>query len=447
MNSPWYQYPVPFSDLWVMDMKEVSPEMPVAKALGAVPDRTASFDGVDDVITVPLPSWAHTPRSLGIMWVDFWMRYTRQGARHSYLVDAFSGDDVELRWYIEGHGDEVYISLVHKPGPFQQLVRRWGPLTGIVDVWHHMTFTIRTTPVLHAQATSMLLVQSFFFLDFMRVSTERSAAETHPVAIDKGLSRLVLGGIAASRAASASTQGQNDHIHFFEGEFDDFRVWWRACTIATDPSACDPYSFRLPRLNDGSPAPSARRKDGGPVHLKDVKLDDIAAPIAEHLFAKEDPKYIASEARERANKAERQADGLILHLDFNRQPALDGSLFDVDVLSAKETAGVLLDVNSVLAPALCRATPEPATAAASFRVAACPNCAKTCTFSNFAETTAFAEESIDLEFYRENGWCQCFDPSKVMARSCECSVKWCLYRSSTSVPCVLWARTRTHTSL
>ena len=135
--------------------------------------------------------------------------------------------------------------------------------------------------------------------------------------------------------------------------------------------------------------------------------------ITEHLFAREDPTHIPSEARDRADKAERKADGLILHLDFNLDPALDGSLFDIDAVSDTDTADVLLDVEKVRLPALCQETLDYSSTSLSGRSVTCPNCAKTCTFSNFAETIALRAESIDLEFYIERGWCQCLDPLKV----------------------------------
>lgn len=240
------------------------------REVGTVPDLAASFDGEDDVIIVPLPSWCQAHQSVGVVWIDFWMRY--QGTSSSYLVEALSGDNIELRWLIEAHGDDLYFSLIYQPGASQHRVQQWGPLAkNMRGVWHHVTFTIRTTPVLSEQlVSSMLLVQSFCFLDFMQVPG--SAAESGAVSINRGISRLIVGGTASGIAHDSQTR-------FFKGEIDDWRLWWRSCPISTDPSACDPYSFVLPRLKDGTSAPAARRADGRHVHLKDVEFDDIALPI------------------------------------------------------------------------------------------------------------------------------------------------------------------------
>jgi len=243
-----------------------------AREFGTVRDLAANFDGEDDVIIVPLPSWCHAHRSVGVIWMDFWMRYLQQGTSNSYLVEALSGESIELRWLIESYGGDLYLSLIHQPGASQQLVQRWGPLAkNIRGVWHHVTFTIRTTPIFSGQpVSSMLLVQSFCFIDFVQVPV--SANESVPVVINRGISRLIIGGTASGITYDSQTR-------FFKGELDDWRLWWRSCPISTDPSACDPYSFVLPRLNDGSSAPAARRADGRHVHLRDVEFDDIALPI------------------------------------------------------------------------------------------------------------------------------------------------------------------------
>lgn len=432
------QLPKPLSDLWLIDMTQARRSSDTLPTLTS--DRTAKFDGVDDLVDIPLPPWCDEPRSVGVLWIDFWMRYTRSADSNSYLIEALSGreqTEVQLQWFIEGVYDEIYITLLLHPGNQQQLVRRWGPIPSSVGVWHHVTFTLRTSPVLNAQiAPSLLIAQAFFFLDFKQAPTSSTADIDEPLILNSGLSLIALGG-TASPTAKRSTR----RFEFFEGEMDDFRVWWRACPIATDPSGCDPYAFTPMLLRDGTRMTAARRLDGQPIRLEDVAFDDIAMPVRIHTFSRDDPRLAPSVYRDRAAAAARVKDGLILHLDFNAAPDLDGAMLGPGPVQNNR----LLDTNTVLAPAYCSAVLPPPTSFTFGRgvkttTISCPTCPEQCTVSRshqfvastieaswfgdplhpiqgvFAQTDSGSgsEAGSATDFFAEWGWCQCLEADKVV---------------------------------
>lgn len=468
------QLPKPLSDLWLIDMKQApiakgstNPDSTRARQTLAR-DHTAEFDGVDDLVDIPLPPWCDERRSVGVVWIDFWMRYTRSAISNSYLIEALSGreqTDTQLRWFIEGAHEEVYVKLVLRPGDQQQLVRRWGPIpsTSAVGVWHHVTFTLRTSPVFSAQIEpSLMIAQAFFFLDFEQVPMSSTADIDETLILNSGLSRIVLGGVSSSTG-----KGSTKRFEFFEGAVDDFRVWWRACPIATDPSSCDPFAFAPLRLRDGTSVTAVRRSDGRPIQLKDVAFDDVAMPVRVHTFSKDDPRLTPSIYRDREAAAARAKDGLILHLDFNDAPALDGALLGPGPVSNDRP----LDTSIMPAPAYCSVVLPPPTSSSFGRsvktvTTTCPTCPEQCTIARShhfvtstiqaswfgdgvyptlgvldqAESDRGSDPDGSIAFFSEWGWCECLDADKVVDKCLRCtSVCMCarVHRRACVAACLL----------
>jgi hypothetical protein len=84
-----------------------------ASASGEKTDKMAEFDGIDDIISIQLPTWCKSVRSMSVFAVDFWTFFTVSGTSKSIFVDAYSDGSAILRWYatMDGVGN-LYFSLV-----------------------------------------------------------------------------------------------------------------------------------------------------------------------------------------------------------------------------------------------------------------------------------------------------------------------------------------------
>ena len=359
--------------------------------------QMAVFDGIDDLLVIDLPAWCHQAE-LSVVWVDFWMRMTgtSEGNTNTYLLDGIASGFRVIRWVLEsGDAGDVYLNLFLQSGKIQRHARRWGPISMSVGTWHHFTFTLRT------QAS--FLVQSFFFLDFVQISTASNETMLENLILNSGLSHIIFGG---SLTAEAEAMGHQKYA-FLKGEIEEFKVWWRPCPITTDPSACNAHAFSLPRLNNGTTIPSARRPDGSRIHLRDVTLDDIALPVRQYAMTTTNLTESAA------------ALGLIIYLNF----------------STAFLNGASYDASGAPVPALCNLTSEGLNGAPIM----CPMCAEECSSSRSSEfdgsTIASAWFTFDtienglFTFYAKNGWCQCRDsdtcPQNTICRCPKNDIKVC----------------------
>jgi hypothetical protein len=163
-----------------------------------------------------------------------------------------------------------------------------------------------------------------------------------------------------------------------------------------------------------------------------VEFDDIARPVRIHLFARDDPRYIPSTARDLAAAAARADDGLILHLDFNTATAFEGALSG----PSQTFDDTLLDASIVAAPAFCTNVPSFSSSHIfneKHSSMSCPACSEECTYSQsqkFLASTieeswalgrllrnSSGERYADLNsisFCDQYGWCECLDADKVL---------------------------------
>jgi hypothetical protein len=79
-------------------------------------DLMASFDGVDDVIVLPLPLWCSKVTSMSVFAADMWMFYTATGKLKVILLDAYQGDIALLRWYATSERGSIFVTLLLNPG-------------------------------------------------------------------------------------------------------------------------------------------------------------------------------------------------------------------------------------------------------------------------------------------------------------------------------------------
>mmetsp|Transcript_22058 Transcript_22058/g.33702 ORF Transcript_22058/g.33702 Transcript_22058/m.33702 type:complete len:957 (+) Transcript_22058:1964-4834(+) len=353
------------------------------------------LDGVDDVLSVPLPDWCHAATSMSVLWIEMWINL-KSAASGSILVDAHATETLSiLRWSFSALDPGLYLLLELRPDTVQTLVKAWGPLDpAVIGSWHHVALTLRTAR--HRPRSGVVrnvITQAFAFLDGSPLPLDPdydfgAIILASELSFEYGISELYMG------CPPLASRG----YVCLHAAIDNFRVWWPPCPHLDDPSKCNPYAFLYPILPDGSRLPRAVRATGERIHDHEVLLADVALPVKEHMFT--DPVPMDTE-------------GLLVQLRFNVQKRAE--------LVDESTWGGITDCSCYVC----------ASASSSRRM--CAGCESGCSFDNCVnfdgDCTADAMwEPAALSQLAREGVCDCTELSQCPKQVQECTCPPELYR-------------------
>ena len=384
----------PLDDIWLIDTKQNNP-------IGNAREGMLTFDGVDDILSIPLPSFTSTTRSMNGVSIDCWIQI-RSSDGLVILWDAMTGDAVVLRAILKTYGAHQYVSLIYYPGDNKETtLKTWGPIKtpGFRSDWHHVAFVLRFAHV--SQGSSLdpiaIPVQAFFFIDCMPIPDDGKflLLDLKSLSLSDGIDSVYVGG-PSSRASRLARDG----YQYFSGNVDNFRIWWVQCPAG--PTKCNPYGFLYPQQDY---APYKRIPASG-IQDADVTIDDVAPVLRESMFT-------------------------------DRMPTNTTDLL-VSIEADHEDAGGLLIDSSLWLPASCELGKEGNTA--------CDGCPQDCFFDECWKYDVDCFESRlsedHVKFYAESGSCKCHDsllcPRYVEACECPSAFDRQCTKSDSSGPCIEW---------
>lgn len=353
----------PLDDIWIIDTAESS-------IVDAARDGMLYFDGIDDLIAIPLPSFVSTTRSMSGMWIDAWMQLETGDGSNVVLWDAMTGESVVLRVLLTTTNGLPYARLIYYPGVNKQvIIKTWGPITteGFTSSWHHIAFVLRFA---HFSAGALsepdaIPVQAFFFVDCVPVKDDGKfmLLDLKQTRLSQGLHSISVGGVS-SRASQMARSGYTN----FNGYLDNIRIWWPQCPPG--PSKCNPFAFLYPQ-QDYAPfqrVPSSGIKDS------EVVIDDVAPMLRHSMFA---------------DRMATNATDLLISIEVDHED---------------KSGGILIDTSTWL-PATCASGRSGSTA--------CDGCPDKCFFDTCHEYDVDCIErrvsEDNIKWYAENGECECFD--------------------------------------
>jgi len=367
-------------DMWIIDTVQ-------APGNNAVRNDMLGFDGIDDVIAIPLPEFVGASdlssgtRAMNGMWLEAWIQQKRIDGT-VVLWDAMTGDTVILRAMLMAVGGRQFARLVYYPGDAkQQIVKTWGPIMteGFTSSWHHIAFVMRFAHVSRGSAADpdAILTQAFFFVDCEPQKDDGTflLLDLRTLALSSGLDFIYVGGASVKAAILAREGYQN-----FHGNMDNIRIWWVPCPPG--PTKCNPYGFLYPQQD----YPPYKRMPASGIHDKDVTVDDVAPILRDSMFE-------------------------------NTMPTNTTDLLVSIEVDIRGENGILIDSSTWL-PADCERNKEASTA--------CPGCPEACFFDDCWKFDAdcfeprLSEETV--LFYAENGTCKCLDSIECpnYAEKCKC---------------------------
>ena len=365
----------PLDDIWLIDTQEANPTQ-------GARDGVLCFDGIDDVISIPLPSFVSTTRSMNGVWIDFWIKLESGDSNNVILWDTMTADAVVLRTVLTTIDAQPYVRLIFYPGDNkQQVIKTWGPITtkGFSTSWHHFAFVLRFAHISRGSSVEpdAIPTQAFFFVDCQSVSDDGLFLQLSlkSLALSSGFTSVFVGG-ASSRA---SQMARNSYSNF-NGFMDNIRIWWVQCPQG--PSACNPYAFLYP-IQDYSPY---QRVPASGIQDYEVSIDHVAPVLRESMFT---------------DRMSTNATDLLVNVEVDHQ----------------DMGGILIDSSTWL--------PEDCSTGKSGRTA-CATCPEECFFDDCAAFDVdcigarLSEENVKM--YAENGTCECSDTMTcpIYTEHCKC---------------------------
>jgi hypothetical protein len=381
-------------DIWIIDTGEPS-------AHGSLLNGMLTFDGIDDIVSIPLPAWVGTTRSMNGMWIEAWIQ--QKSIYESVILwDAMMGDTVVLRAMLTTVGGSQFARLVYYPGKAQQInIKTWGPIVteGFASAWHHIAFVMRFAHVSRGSAADpdAILTQAFFFVDCEPQKDDGTflLLNLRELALSSGFDFMYVGG-ASSRASIQAKEGYN----WFNGNMDNIRIWWVLCPPG--PTKCNPYGFLYPQ-QDYAPY---KRMPASQIHDEDVTVDDVAPILRNSMFTDQMPTNTTD---------------LLVSIEVDHQ----------------DEGGVLIDTSMWL-PKSCMMNKEKSTG--------CPGCPEACFFDDCWKFDAdcfeprLSQETVS--FYAENGTCRCLDSMAcpTYAEKCQCPAGFdrSCSQKNTQGACIAW---------
>jgi hypothetical protein len=359
-------------DIWIIDTDESSVNDVLRNGM-------LGFDGIDDIISIPLPAFVGTTRSMNGIWIEFWIQ--QKSIDGSVILwDAMIGDAVVLRAILMTVGGSQFASLVYYPGDARQTtIKTWGPIMteGFKSEWHHIAFVMRFAHVARGSAADAILTQAFFFVDCepQKDDGQFLVLDLKKLALSSGFDFVYVGG-ASSRASVYAKEG----YQLFNGNMDNFRIWWVQCPPG--PTKCNPYGFLYPQ-QDYAPY---KRVPASKIHDTDVTVDDVAPILRDSMFTDQMPSNTTD---------------LLVSIEVDHQ----------------DEGGDLIDTSTWL-PINCKNNKEASTA--------CPGCPEACFLDECwkFDTDCFEPRLSEktVLFYAEMGTCKCLDAITCppYAEGCQC---------------------------
>jgi hypothetical protein len=359
-------------DIWIIDTDESSVNDVLRNGM-------LGFDGIDDMISIPLPAFVGTTRSMNGIWIEFWIQ--QKSIDGSVILwDAMIGDAVVLRAMLMAVGGSQFACLVYYPGDARQTnIKTWGPIAteGFKSGWHHIAFVMRFAHVARGSGADAILTQAFFFVDCEPQKDDGTflLLDLKKLALSSGFNFIYVGG-ASSRASVYAKEG----YQMFNGHMDNFRIWWVQCPPG--PTKCNPFGFLYPQ-QDYAPY---KRMPASKIHDKDVTIDDVAPILRDSMFTDQMPSNTTD---------------LLVSIEVDHQ----------------DEGCDLIDTSTWL-PINCKNNKEASTA--------CPGCPEACFLDECWKFDADCFEprlsEKTVSFYAENGTCRCLDPLTCppYAEKCQC---------------------------
>jgi hypothetical protein len=157
---------LPLDDIWVIDTAE-------RVGNGTAGAHELVFDGVQDIVSVPLPAFLQSPSGLGALWVEVWIRLnTFNSFQNMIVVDLEDTNGIPAFRLTLSSSDSGYSAalLFYPSDPtIVTTIKTWAPITAAAwtSAWHHLALTLRFARVNRPGSSdpNAAVAQAFLFVD------------------------------------------------------------------------------------------------------------------------------------------------------------------------------------------------------------------------------------------------------------------------------------------